>query len=70
MLQLGFVYELPFMRDSTGALAQVVKGWQVNGIGAILSGAPFTVGGDNGAAATAGRAADGERLRRAQRRVR
>ena len=48
MLQLGFVYELPIMRESTGAVAQLVQGWQVNGIAAILSGAPFTVPGDNG----------------------
>jgi outer membrane receptor protein involved in Fe transport len=48
MLQLGFVYELPFARESSGPLAQIVKNWQVNGIGSWLSGTPFTVGGDNG----------------------
>jgi hypothetical protein len=48
MLQLGFVYELPFARDSSSVLAQLVKNWQINGIGSWLSGAPFTVGGDNG----------------------
>src|SRR5690606_23808261 len=48
MLQLGFVYELPWARESTGVLAQIVKNWQINGIAAWLSGTPFTVGGDNG----------------------
>ena len=48
MVQLGFVYELPWMRDESGALAQIVKGWQINGIGSWLSGTPFSVGGDNG----------------------
>jgi hypothetical protein len=45
---MGFVYELPFMRDSTNPVAQVVKNWQLNGIGSWLSGRPFTIAGDNG----------------------
>ena len=48
MLQLGFVYELPFARNSSHPLALVVKDWQINGIASWLSGRPFTVGGDNG----------------------
>jgi hypothetical protein len=48
MLQLGFVYELPFARESSGVLAQIVKNWQINGIGSWLSGTPFLVAGDNG----------------------
>jgi hypothetical protein len=48
MVQLGFVYELPWMRESSNLLAQVVKNWQINGIGSFLSGTPFSVGGDNG----------------------
>ena len=48
MLQLGFVYELPFARESSGVFAQVIKNWQINGIGSWLSGTPFTVNGDNG----------------------
>jgi hypothetical protein len=47
MLQLGFVYELPFARDSQGVAAQLIKNWQINGIGSWVSGTPFTVGGDN-----------------------
>ena len=48
MLQLGFVYELPFAKESSGILPLLIKNWQVNGIGSWLSGTPFTVGGDNG----------------------
>jgi hypothetical protein len=47
MLQLGFVYELPWMRESSNVLAYIVKNWQINGIGSYLSGTPFTVAGDN-----------------------
>lgn len=48
MLQMGFVYEIPFARDSSHPIALVVKNWQINGIGSWLSGTPFSVGGDNG----------------------
>jgi outer membrane receptor protein involved in Fe transport len=48
MLQMGFVYELPFGRGSTGVLAALIKDWQINGIASWLSGTPFTIGGDNG----------------------
>jgi outer membrane receptor protein involved in Fe transport len=48
MLQMGFVYELPFGRTSSHPVAQVVKNWQVNGIASWLSGTPFSIGGDNG----------------------
>ena len=48
MLQMGFVYELPFARQSTHALAWVIRNWQINGIAAWLSGRPFSIGGDNG----------------------
>ncbi len=48
MLQMGFVYELPFAKASANPVAQIVKNWQVNGIGSWLSGTPFSIGGDNG----------------------
>ena len=48
MLQLGFMYELPFARDKSGVVSQLVKNWQINGIASWLSGTPFTIGGDNG----------------------
>ncbi|HTV00746.1 MAG TPA: TonB-dependent receptor, partial [Luteitalea sp.] len=49
MLQMGFVYELPWMRESASPLALIVKNWQINGIYSWVSGTPFTVGGDNAA---------------------
>ena len=48
MVQMGFVYELPFFRDATGVLPAILKAWQINGIGSWVSGTPFTVDGDNG----------------------
>jgi carboxypeptidase family protein/TonB-dependent receptor-like protein len=48
MLQVGFVYELPFARESSHPAALLVKNWQINGIASWLSGRPFTIGGDNG----------------------
>ena len=48
MLQMGFVYELPFMRGRSDPVALVLKDWQINGIASWLSGTPFTIGGDNG----------------------
>jgi outer membrane receptor protein involved in Fe transport len=47
-LQMGFVYELPFAKESNSPVAQIVKNWQVNGIASWLSGRPFSIGGDNG----------------------
>jgi outer membrane receptor protein involved in Fe transport len=46
-LQMGFVYELPFAKESKSPVAQVVKNWQLNGIASWLSGRPFTIGGSN-----------------------
>ena len=48
MLQMGFVYEMPFGKTSTHPVAQVVKNWQVSGIASWMSGRPFSIGGDNG----------------------
>ena len=49
MLQMGFVYELPFAREQLdNPVALVIKDWQINGIASWLSGTPFTIGGDNG----------------------
>jgi hypothetical protein len=47
MLNIGFVYEIPFGRDSSHPIAIVAKNWQLSGIGSWLSGTPFSVGGDN-----------------------
>jgi len=45
--QLGWVYELPFAKNSKNALAAIVKNWQINGIAAWYSGTPFSIGGSN-----------------------
>jgi hypothetical protein len=45
--QLGFLYDLPFAKNSSGVLASIVKNWQVNGIFSAYSGTPFSVGGSN-----------------------
>ena len=47
MLQMGFVYELPFARESTHPLSLLVKNWQINGIASWLSGEPFDIDGTN-----------------------
>ena len=46
-LQMGFVYEIPFMKTSTSPISYIVKDWQVNGIVSWLSGRPFNIGGTN-----------------------
>ncbi len=47
IFQMGFVYELPFLRESTNPVAYLAKDWQVNGIFSAFSGTPFTIGGNN-----------------------
>jgi hypothetical protein len=49
VFQMGWVYELPFAKNSSNPLAQIVKNWQVNGIAAWYSGTPFSIGGTNNA---------------------
>ncbi|HZB25620.1 MAG TPA: TonB-dependent receptor, partial [Vicinamibacterales bacterium] len=48
VLQMAFVYEMPFARDRSDVLGLLVKNWQVSGVGSWMSGRPFTIGGDNG----------------------
>jgi hypothetical protein len=48
ILQMGFVYELPILRNSNTIAAKLLHGWQLNGIASWLSGKPFRIGGDNG----------------------
>jgi hypothetical protein len=43
VFQLGFVAELPFAKDSSGALAAIVKDWSLNGVFSAFTGTPFTV---------------------------
>lgn len=49
VFQLGYVYELPFLRDNDTALGKVLGGWQINGIFAAFSGTPYSIGGTNNA---------------------
>jgi len=47
MLQMGFAYEVPFGKESKSVLAQIVKNWQINGIGSAYSGTTFSISGSN-----------------------
>src|SRR5262249_15164637 len=40
---LNYVYQLPFLRNTQGALGHLLGGWQVSGITTFQSGLPFTV---------------------------
>jgi hypothetical protein len=47
IFQMGWVYELPFGKGknhaTTGVAKAVLGNWQLNGVSALVSGAPFTV---------------------------
>jgi len=47
VFQMGFVYELPFAKNSSNVLASIIKNWQINGIGSAYSGTPFSISGTN-----------------------
>jgi len=47
--QMGFVWEMPFLKNSNNPVAKVFAGWQVNGIFAAYSGTPYSIGGTNNA---------------------
>ena len=47
VLQLGFLYGLPFFRNDTEGLGALLGGWQVNGIVSAYSGTPFSITGTN-----------------------
>jgi hypothetical protein len=49
VFQLGWVYELPFLRENDSMLGTVLGGWQVNGVFAAYSGTPYSIGGTNNA---------------------
>ncbi len=48
-LEMGFVYDLPFLKNDAGATGKILGGWQVNGIFAAYSGTPYGIGGVNNA---------------------
>jgi Carboxypeptidase regulatory-like domain/TonB dependent receptor len=47
IFQMGFVYELPFLKKSSTTSGKLLSGWQINGIFAAYSGTPFSIGGTN-----------------------
>ena len=47
--QLGFLYQLPFFKDATGAAKAILGDWQINGIAGFWSGTPYAIGGTNNA---------------------
>jgi len=54
VFQMGWVYELPFLKDRTDAMGTILGGWQVNGVWAWYSGTPYAIGGTNNAMACTG----------------
>ena len=49
VFQIGFLYQLPFLKDRSNLMGKLLGGWQVNGIQANYSGTPFSIGGTNAA---------------------
>jgi hypothetical protein len=47
ILQMGVIYDLPFMKDNQGPVARALQGWQVNVIFAAFSGTPYSITGTN-----------------------
>ncbi len=47
VFQMGFVYELPFMRNASSVAGQILQGWQLNGVVAAFSGTPYSITGTN-----------------------
>ncbi|MDO8835472.1 MAG: TonB-dependent receptor, partial [Vicinamibacterales bacterium] len=54
VFQMGWVYELPFLKNRTDALGTILGGWQVNGVGSWYTGTPYAIGGTNNAMACQG----------------
>jgi hypothetical protein len=54
MFSLGWVYELPFLKDRTDAMGTLLGGWQLNGVWRMFSGTPYSIGGTNNAMACQG----------------
>ncbi len=61
MLQMGFVYELPFARTSSGLVAMHHQGLADQRHRVVAVGTPFTIGGDNGLLQQQGGSADDQR---------
>jgi hypothetical protein len=54
MFSMGWVYELPFLKDRNDALGAILGGWQLNGVAAWFTGTPYSIGGTNNAMACQG----------------
>jgi hypothetical protein len=62
IFQLGFVWEMPFGRDSEGALSAIVRDWTVNGTFAAMSGTPFRVSSSGASVNAPGNAQSADRV--------
>lgn len=49
VFQMGYVYNLPFLKSRNDLTGKFFGGWQVNGIFAKYSGTPYAIGGTNNA---------------------
>ncbi len=60
MFQMGFVYDLPFLRNNNTALGRVLGNWQTSGVVALFTGNPRTIGASGSSlnAASASQTAD------------
>jgi len=47
VFQMGWVYELPWLKDRNDVTGAILGGWQVNGIFGWYSGTPYSIGGSN-----------------------
>lgn len=47
VFQMGFLYELPFLKNAANTSGKLLGGWQLNGILAKYSGTPYNIGGTN-----------------------
>ena len=54
MFSMGWVYELPFLKNRNDALGTILGGWQLNGVAAWFTGTPYSIGGTNNAMACQG----------------
>jgi hypothetical protein len=46
-LQMGFLYELPFMKNDASAKGTILGGWQLNGVFGAYSGSTYAISGSN-----------------------
>jgi hypothetical protein len=49
VFQMGFLYDLPFLKKASSTSGKLLGGWQLNGIFSTYSGTPYSMGGTNDA---------------------